>query len=336
MERIKKEKIFEFENSISSVLEKMKCNQISEKSEKEVKNKRFLTDISLNEKKYVKKKFRKENLDCVGGTLNDKNEDDINSQNRIINNKNIESTSLTNDLNTKEGIDNKREECKMISKTLEQNTIINENIQYIIRNVPLEGINMDFKKRQKILNYDKINEKIENETALIELNQNLIKKSTLIKNAKNNETRNNLIKKILKSNDLSFNIKKEPDVITLKILFRMFTLFLKKKISMFNANEFRDRLHKKTITENSNFINKTNETYSEIINRHFKFLIEYRNSCKPLNHGKRNDRRSFYLEFDSPDQIIELIKGLKIKYDIPLIGIYKKKWENYFPTSFFE
>ena len=37
-----------------------------------------------------------------------------------------------------------------------------------------------------------------------ELNQNLIKKSTLIKNAKNNETRNNLIKKILKSNDLSF------------------------------------------------------------------------------------------------------------------------------------
>ena len=36
------------------------------------------------------------------------------------------------------------------------------------------------------------------------------------------------------------------------------------------------------------------------------------------------------------DQIIELIKGLKIKYDIPLIGIYKKKWENYFPTSFFE
>jgi glycosyltransferase involved in cell wall biosynthesis len=36
------------------VLEKVKCNQISEKSEKKVKNKRFLTDISLNEKKYVK------------------------------------------------------------------------------------------------------------------------------------------------------------------------------------------------------------------------------------------------------------------------------------------
>ena len=137
-----------------------------------------------------------------------------------------------------------------------------------------------------------------------ELNENIYFKKSPIKSKKDSKTI------IATSTKFTENVKKfQPDFVTIKMLERMIEIENKTKTLIFFSNQFRRHFNSNLLKVSTNLITTMNELFKET----FNFINEFKGSdgTKHKIINKRSNKNSVFIEFESLDQIKNIILDLK-------------------------